>query len=85
MGRAIHGVVNEADHDAIHRLCGQSGLTVTGVLQALASRATEALRVDPDAGDLAALFPEHPDLGNVLAGEARQVDMARKRRSDRVR
>jgi hypothetical protein len=80
--RALHAYLTDEAHDTWHRVADESGVTVSGLVEALATYFAE----HPPAGDLATgespddgAFPQWPEVVRA----ARLVDAQRRRRRPR--
>ncbi|MEJ5254746.1 MAG: hypothetical protein WHS89_05295 [Acidimicrobiales bacterium] len=68
--RAIHAYLTAESHDTWHRVAEESGVSLSGLLEALA---TDMAENPPDAGG-------HPRWDDVVKS-ARRIDAQRRRRS----
>jgi len=75
--KAIHAFLTPASHEAWHEFAAENGVSVSGLIEALAAdwaeRAQAAGRVEDDGFAL--------DEVEALARQARRIDAQRRRRS----
>ena len=75
--KAIHAFLTPASHEAWHEFAAENGVSVSGLIEALALDWAERTEAATAAGDDAFVLDEV----EALARQARRIDAQRRRRS----